>query len=112
MTSRSICKSYEIHNRESPFKTKYYYCKKYGSNFSDYTGTIFHKTKVPMNVIFSILFNLPFKSVNMISNELPYSRKTIIRIANLIRENLENNHTPPKLSGDIEFDEMHILRRK
>ncbi|MDR3063665.1 MAG: transposase [Methanobrevibacter sp.] len=102
------CKSYEIHNRGSPFKTRYYSCKKCGLNFSDYTGTIFHKTKVPMNVIFYILFNLPFKSVNMISKELPYSRKTITRIANLIRVNLEDNYKPSKLSGDIEFDEMYI----
>jgi len=29
--------------------------------------SIFYKTKVPMNVIFYILFNLPFKSVNMMS---------------------------------------------
>jgi hypothetical protein len=61
-----------------------------------------------MNVIFYILFNLPFKSVNMLSKELPYSRKTITRIANLIRVNLEDNYKPPKLSGDIEFDEMYI----
>ncbi|MDR2623266.1 MAG: transposase [Methanobrevibacter sp.] len=102
------CKSYEIHNRGSPFKTRHYSCKKCGLNFSDYTGTIFHKTKVPMNVIFYILFNLPFKSVNMISKELPYTRKTITRIANLIRDNLEKNCLPVKLTGDIEFDEMYI----
>jgi transposase-like protein len=65
------------------FKTRYYSCKKCGLNFSDYTGTIFHKTKVPISVIFYILFNLPFKGVSMTSKELPYSRKTITRIANL-----------------------------
>jgi hypothetical protein len=51
---------------------------------------------------------MPFKSVNMMSKELPYTRKTITRIANLIRYNIEKNCPPPKLSGDIEFDEMYI----
>jgi hypothetical protein len=44
----------------------------------------------------------------MMSQELPYFRKIITRIAVLIRDNLEKNYIPPKLTGDIEFDEMYI----
>jgi preprotein translocase subunit SecB len=42
------------------------------------------------------------------SKELPYTRKTITRIANLIRDITEKNCPPPKLSEDIEFDEMYM----
>ena len=52
------CKSYNINNRGIQGRTRRYSCKDCGSNFNDFTGTFFHKSKIPLGIMLYILFNL------------------------------------------------------
>lgn len=52
------CNSSAIHNRGFQGKTKRYSCTNCGSNFSDFTGTIFVNKKLSMGEMFYILMNL------------------------------------------------------
>ncbi|MDR0912514.1 MAG: hypothetical protein LBM96_07955 [Methanobrevibacter sp.] len=63
-----------------------YSYKSCGSNFNDFTDTIFNKSKVPMGEMLYILFNLDNKSIKQMSEELISSRQAIHRIAKLFRE--------------------------
>ena len=85
------CKSYNINNRGNQGRTRRYVCKDCGANFNDFSGTIFHKSKIPLNVMLYILFNLDKKTTTQLSEELDYSRQCISRISKLFREKLLSN---------------------
>ena len=85
------CKSYKVNNRGSQGRTRRYVCKDCGANFNDFSGTIFHKSKIPLNVMLYILFNMDKKTTTQLSEELDYSRQCISRISKLFREKLLDN---------------------
>lgn len=85
------CKSYNVNNRGNQGRTRRYVCKDCGANFNDFSGTIFHKSKIPLNVMLYILFNLDKKTTTQLSEELDYSRQCISRISKLFREKLLSN---------------------
>ena len=85
------CKSYNINNRGIQGRTRRYSCKDCGSNFNDFTGTFFHKSKIPLGIMLYILFNLDNKTTPQLSEELDYSRQCISRISKLFRDKLLTN---------------------
>ena len=85
------CKSYNINNRGIQGRTRRYSCKDCGSNFNDFTGTFFHKSKLPLGIMLYILFNLDNKTTTQLSEELDYSRQCISRISKLFRDKLLTN---------------------
>jgi transposase-like protein len=85
------CKSYNINNRGIQGRTRRYSCKDCGSNFNDFTGTFFHKSKIPLGIMLYILFNLDNKTTTKLSEELDYSRQCISRISKLFRDKLLTN---------------------
>ena len=85
------CKSYNINNRGIQGRTRRYSCKDCGSNFNDFTGTFFHKSKIPLGIMLYILFNLDNKTTTQLSEELDYSRQCIARISKLFRDKLLTN---------------------
>ena len=52
------CKSYNINNRGMQGRVRRYSCKDCGSNFNDFTGTFFIKSKIPLGVMLYILLNM------------------------------------------------------
>ena len=85
------CKSYNVNSRGNQGRTRRYVCKDCGANFNDFSGTIFHKSKIPLNVMLYILFNLDKKTTTQLSEELDYSRQCISRISKLFRDKLLSN---------------------
>ena len=85
------CKSYNINNRGIQGRTRRYSCKDCRSNFNDFTGTFFHKSKIPLGIMLYILFNLDNKTTTQLSEELDYSRQCIARISKLFRDKLLSN---------------------
>ena len=85
------CKSYNINNRGIQGRTRRYSCKDCGSNFNDFTGTFFHKSKIPLGIMLYILFNLDNKTTTQLSEELDYSTQCISRISKLFRDKLLTN---------------------
>ena len=84
------CKSYNINNRGIQGRTRRYSCKDCGSNFNDFTGTFFHKSKIPLGIMLYILFNLDNKTTTQLSEELDYSRQCIARISKLLNVGIED----------------------
>lgn len=102
------CGSFKVIKKGSQGRTHRYFCNSCEKNFSDFTGTEFAKCHVPIGVVFYIMMNLDKKSSKLISEEIGYSRQTVYRISNLIRDSLLKNHENPKIDGKIEIDEMYI----
>lgn len=102
------CKSFEIKKKGKEGRVNRYSCKSCGNNFSDFSNTMFHKSRVPMGAMLFILLNMNNKSIKQMSEELNYNRSTISRIANIFRENLLKNHKNPQLEDEIEIDEMYV----
>jgi transposase-like protein len=103
------CKSSDIYNRGKQGRTLRYSCNSCKTNFSDFTGTIFEKSRLPFGTILWILTNIHNKSVLQMSKELKISRKAISRIVKLIRKSLLENNEDPLLEGEIEIDEMYLV---
>ncbi|MGN0094067.1 MAG: transposase [Methanobrevibacter sp.] len=85
------CKSYDIVNRGQQGRVRRYSCKECGSNFNDFTGTIFHKSRMPMGMMLYVLFNMDDKTITQLSEETGYSRQCISRLTHLFKEKLINN---------------------
>ena len=103
------CKSYNVIKRGHRGKVDRFTCKECGVNFSDFTDTIFEKSRLPLGMVFWILSNIHNKSVLQMSKELKVSRKAIARITNLIRSELLKNDENSLLDGEIEIDEVYIV---
>ncbi|MBX7076701.1 MAG: transposase [Methanobacteriaceae archaeon] len=85
------CKSYNINNRGIQGRVRRYSCKDCGTNFNDFTGTFFYKSKIPLGVMIYILFNMDTKTVKELVEETGYSRQCISRITKLFRDKLLEN---------------------
>ena len=79
------CKSAHVEKRGPQGRIHRYQCKKCGNNFNDFTNTPFHKSQVPIGTMFYILFNIN-KTSTALAKETGYTRKTISRIKNLLKE--------------------------
>lgn len=85
------CNSYNINNRGQQGRVRRYSCKDCGTNFNDFTGTFFHKSRIPLGVMLYILFNIDNKTTTQLSEELNYSRQCISRISKLFKDKLLTN---------------------
>lgn len=85
------CKSYNINNRGMQGRVRRYTCKDCGSNFNDFTGTFFIKSKIPLGVMLYIALNMENKTITQLSEDTGYSRQCISRITKLFRDKLFNN---------------------
>lgn len=85
------CKSYDIVNRGQQGRVRRYSCKNCKSNFNDFTGTIFHKSRIPMGMMLYVLFNMNDKTITQLSEETGYSRQCISRLKHLFEKKLLNN---------------------
>jgi len=83
------CKSFEINNRGTYGNLNRYTCKNCNTSFNDFTGTMFHKSKISLGEIFYILCNLGNKSIKQMSEELSCSRQSIHRISRIFNEELD-----------------------
>ena len=79
------CKSSHIEKRGPQGRIHRYQCKNCMNNFNNFTNTIFHKSQVPIGIMFYILFNIN-KTSTQLAKETGYTRKTIARIKNTIKE--------------------------
>ena len=79
------CRSFHVEKRGPQGRIHRYQCKKCGNNFNDFTNTPFQKSQVPIGIMFYILFNIN-KTSTALAKETKYTRKTITRIKNLIKE--------------------------
>lgn len=102
------CKSSSVQKRGLEGKTRRYSCNDCGSNFSDFTGTIFAHKRLTLGEMFYIFANLDNKSVKRLSEELGRARSTVHLLAREFRETLASNVPDPVLSEEIEIDEMYI----
>lgn len=102
------CKSFEVKKKGKQGRVNRYFCKSCENNFSDFSNTMFYKSRVSMGAMLYILLNMNNKSIKQMSEELNYNRATISRIANMFRENLLKKHVDPELKNEIEIDEMYI----
>ncbi|WP_245634933.1 transposase [Methanobrevibacter cuticularis] len=93
------CKSTKIHDKGLRYDTRRYQCqeKDCAHNFSDTDGTDFHYSKLTMGEIFYILFNINYKSVKVMSEELERSRSAVNDLVNKFKESFEKNE-------DLEYD--------
>ncbi len=85
------CNSYNINNRGQQGRVRRYSCKDCGTNFNDFTGTFFHKSRIPLGVMLYVLFNMESKTVTQMADELDYSRQCISRISKLFKDKLLTN---------------------
>lgn len=83
------CRSFEINNRGTYGNLNRYTCKNCNTNFNDFTGTMFHKSKISLGEIFYILCNLGNKNIKQMSEELNCSRQSIHRISKLFNEEID-----------------------
>lgn len=102
------CKSFSVQKRGIEGKTRRYSCNNCGTNFSDFTGTIFAHKRLPLGEMFYIFANLDNKSVKRLAEELGRARSTVHLLAREFRETLASTVSDPVLSGEIEMDEMYI----
>jgi transposase-like protein len=84
------CRSFEVNNRGTYKQLNRYTCKNCNTNFNDFTGTIFHKSKISLGEIFYILNNLGNKSIKQMSEELNCSRQSINRISKLFQKKVDS----------------------
>ena len=85
------CHSYNINNRGQQGRVRRYSCKDCGANFNDFTGTFFHKSRIPLSVMLYVLFNMDDKTATQMADELNYSRQCISRISKLFKDKLLTN---------------------
>lgn len=97
------CKSFEVKKRGKQGRVNRYSCKSCGNNFSDFSDTIFYKSRISMGAMFYILLNMENKSIKQLSEELNYNRSTVSRIANVFRENLLKNNKNSKSKDKIQL---------
>ncbi|KZX13762.1 transposase [Methanobrevibacter filiformis] len=79
------CHSFHVEKRGPQGRIHRYQCKNCGNNFNDFTNTIFHRSQVPIGIIFYILFNMN-KTTTALAKETGHTRLTISRIKNMLKE--------------------------
>ncbi len=101
------CGSKEIskYGRSSK-KSQRYKCKNCEKLFNDLTKTIFDHHKFPINEMFYILGNIPYKSTKEISEELGRDYKSVLNFVHEVQE--LSSRFAPKLEGIVEIDEVYI----
>lgn len=86
-------------------------CKKCRKQFSAMTGTIFHRSKVPLRVWLLVVFEMCANKNGMAAREIErkyaVAPKTAWYMAHRIREAMRSK-APHKLIGDIVADETYI----
>ena len=103
------CGSSHVHKRGFVGKTEIrrYLCNECGKSFTDYTGTIFARRKMPMGEMLYILMNLDKKSIKRLSEELDHKWDSVYSLAKEFREDITEKSDDPLFNGSIEIDEMY-----
>ena len=107
------CKSFDIYNRGmqkgSNKQPNRYSCNSCGSNFNDFTDTLFENGNVAFGKILYILVHIGHKSTVKLAKELKLHRNTVGRYHKKIREFLLENNVDPQFNGEIEMDEFYVI---
>jgi len=107
------CNSTDVYNRgEQLGKHKQpnkYSCNNCGSNFNDFTGTLFANGNLSFGKILYILVHIGTKSATKLAKELKIHRNTVGNYHKKIREFLLENNVDPKFNGEIEMDEFYVI---
>ncbi len=103
------CSSVNVQKRGFVSKTEIrrYSCNACGKNFTDYTGTIFARRKIPMGEILYILMSLDKKSINRLSHELGRKWDSVYSLAKAFKEDVIEKSDDPLFNENIEIDEMY-----
>jgi len=103
------CGSVHVHKRGFVGKTEIrrYLCNNCGKSFTDYTGTIFARRKMPMGEMLYILMNLDKKSIKRLSEELSRKWDSIYSLAKDFKEDVTEKSHKPVFKENIEIDEMY-----
>jgi len=100
-------KSFWIDREEEP--KLQYRCPKCGEWWTDFSGTIFERTHLPVSHWFLALdWFRQGKSALAVANELGVHRHTAERMRNLLQQELWAQRLDEKLSGVVESDEVYI----
>lgn len=107
------CGSYSCERKGSTNKSpncNKYCCNECGRHFNDLTDTIFAESNLPITVWMSCLYLMNLNISNrQIAKELGISEKTAQNMTKKIRDEIQKNSSDPKLSGEVEFDEVYVV---
>jgi transposase-like protein len=103
------CGSIHVQKRGFVSKTEIrrYSCNECGKNFTDYTGTIFARRKIPMGEMLYILMSLDKKSIKRLSDELGRKWDSVYSLAKAFKEDISEKSQDPLFNENIEIDEMY-----
>jgi transposase-like protein len=106
--SSSNCKKVGKVTEESP--NQHYQCEDCNRHFNDLTSTIFKSSNLPLKSWMCCLYLMGLNTSNrQIAQELGVSEKTAQNMTTKIRSEIQKNRPDPKLSGEVEFDEVYIV---
>ena len=107
------CGSHSCESKGSTNKSPHcnkYCCNDCGRHFNDLTDTIFAESNLPITVWMSCLYLMNLNVSNrQIAKELDISEKTAQNMTRKIRDEVQKNSPDPKLSGEVEFDEVYVV---
>ncbi len=103
------CKSQHIYFDFEESPKNQYKCAKCGRWWTDYTGTIFEGTKVPIEKWFLVMIFFSKKtSAKEMSEMFDLNRKTVNRMVKLIMNDVLLRKFSKKLSEEAEADEVYV----
>ncbi len=103
------CGSKEVKKNGTENGSQRYYCYEHTGTFSDTTGTIFYRSKVPLNYwYYFIFYYLQNHSANQLGQVLGISYKTALGMARKIQKSLKGASDDIKIGEIIEFDELYL----
>lgn len=106
-TSNKIAKRGKNHRQQH---CRRYQCKNCGKQFDDLTDTIFSGRHQPVKIWISCLYLMGLNLSNrQIALELNLNKSDVQKMASLIRENFVKQRVRPKLTGEVEFDEVYVV---
>lgn len=87
-----------------------YRCQDCNRNFNDLTNTIFRSSHVNLKNWMCCLYLMGLNISNsQIAQEIGVSEKTAYLMCEKLRKKLFENRPTPKLSGEVELDEVYIV---
>ena len=87
-----------------------YHCEGCHRHFNDLTDTVFHSSNLPLKFWMCCLYLMGLNTSNrQIAQELGVSEKTAHTMSRKIRAEIRKNRPDPKLSGEVEFDEVYVV---
>ncbi|MDF2576956.1 MAG: Transposase zinc-ribbon domain protein [Chlamydiales bacterium] len=111
--SCTSCDSLDIvkngHHETNDYRQRYL-CKSCGKRFDDLTNTIFEGHHQPLKVWIITLYFMGLNLANkQIAQELELCESDVQDMTELLHQGIVDRKSEPKLSGDVEIDEVYIV---